>query len=99
MPTPNYDLPLITAASPIAFVDDYNALATATDSAIKQVADTPGTKPTLDVTTGTAIKTVTGTPTTKKLATYGDLDALPTLLSAFSVSSTTGTYVTGVEVE
>lgn len=39
MPTPNYNLPLITPASPISIVDDMNGLATAVDSALAQKPD------------------------------------------------------------
>lgn len=38
MPTPNFNLPLINGASPISIVNDMNALATATDSAMGTLA-------------------------------------------------------------
>lgn len=38
MPTPNFKLPLINGASPISIVNDMNALATATDSAMGTLA-------------------------------------------------------------
>lgn len=38
MPTPNFNLPLINGASPISIVNDMNALATATDSAMGRLA-------------------------------------------------------------
>lgn len=39
MPTPNFNLPLIDGASPISIVNDMNALATATDSALGTLAN------------------------------------------------------------
>lgn len=38
MPTPNFNLPLIDGASPISIVNDMNALATATESAMSTLA-------------------------------------------------------------
>lgn len=38
MPTPNFNLPLISGASPISIVNDMNSLATATDSAMGTLA-------------------------------------------------------------
>lgn len=38
MPTPNFNLPLINGAAPISIVNDMNALATATDSAMGTLA-------------------------------------------------------------
>lgn len=38
MPTPNFNLPLISGASPIAIVNDMNALATAADAAMGTLA-------------------------------------------------------------
>lgn len=38
MPTPNFNLPLISGASPISIVNDMNALATAADSAMGTLA-------------------------------------------------------------
>lgn len=58
MPTPNFNLPLINGASPISIVNDMNALATATDSAMGRLA-TQGDISSVNTKAQTALDTAT----------------------------------------
>lgn len=89
--TTNYNLPTLEGTDQIAIVNDYNALATGVDTALKTVEDK--TAPSTISTTSSSF--VTGlTPATKTITTYADLDAHPALLSG--VSATTSKAITGV---
>lgn len=77
MATANYNLPLLTSDSPIQFVQDYNALATATDSALATVGGVSGLEAVKKRVTAleTAVNTLQTTLNEyKAYSTYGQID-------------------------
>ena len=90
MPTPNFNLPLITGASPISIVNDMNSLATAADSAMGTLAtqgDITAVKTLADNANSAASQSSVYAEEAKKLANAANTAAT----SASGVASTANT--------